>query len=120
MRSRLRVTLCSRLSRNWATLLSRPLVAFEAFALTLPFEVFLVARLAPFFALDFTRDLPAAFDAAFLALGFALAFAFDFDGFLAFDDFDFLLLAFFSAIWGVLRSVERWWVLTRLSKFSRW
>src|SRR6478672_2562064 len=106
MRSRLRVTLCSRLSRNWATLLSRPLVACEAFALTLAFafELFLVVRLALFFERDFAFDLLAAFGAAFLAL----AFAFDFVGFLAFDDFDFLLLAFFSAIWGDLRIGGRW------------
>jgi hypothetical protein len=120
MRSRLSVTLCSRLSRNCATLLSRPLVALlEAFfaADALRFGALLEV---PFFALFFERDfeagvlfLVAFFDAAFLAF-VALPLAFDFVELAALADFvvfDFaaaflalvllpgaLPVAFFSAI----------------------
>jgi hypothetical protein len=101
------VTLCSRLSRNCATLLSSPLVALlEALA----FE--LEALLPSFFEDDLEDDFELDFEVAFLAL-VALAFVFDFVDFAAlaaFDVFDFaaafgfallpldLPLAFFSAI----------------------
>src|SRR3954447_6038571 len=99
MRSRLSVTLCSRLSRNCWTLLSSPLVALlEALRLELDlllpplffepaFEVVFLLVLLPAFLAAFFD-----FDAAFLPLPLALAFAFDPD-FAALDfeldDFDF-------------------------------
>ena len=55
MRSRLSVTLCSRLSRNWATLLSRPAVGLLFFG-------------PVFFAEDLPEDFAAGFE-LFLAVG---------------------------------------------------
>src|SRR3954462_11267292 len=112
MRSRLRVTLCSRLSRNCWTLLSSPLVALLE-ALRLELALLLPPR---FFELAFEDDLLPAFfvfEAAFLPLLFALAFAFEpdfaelrleLDDFVLEPAFALLLLlldfpaAFFSAI----------------------
>jgi hypothetical protein len=93
MRSRLSVTLCSRLSRNWATLLSSPLVALlEA----LPFELDL-RLLPPFFEPAFEVaffEALVVFDAAFLPPLLAFAFV----DFFAFDAFGFDPVLLFALV----------------------